>query len=103
MTLSENMGPLERCFPCSESKILDHVIVMKGFDYSISDISSSAGVGFKTALGIVHKLEDDGIILKTRNVGRAIMYRFNRDSPSARALENLAFRIADEHAAKLVK
>jgi len=31
---------------------------MKDFDYSISDISKISGVGFKTTLNIVHKLED---------------------------------------------
>ena len=97
----DDAGPLERIFPCSSSKILDHVITMKGFDYSASEISEISGVGFKTTLAIVHKLVEDNILLKTRNVGRAIMYKINSESPIAKSLEKLAFQIADERAADL--
>ena len=103
MEAPDGPGPLERLFPCSESKILDHVIAMKDFDYSISEISRISGVGFKTTLGIVHKLEEENILRRTRNVGRAIMYRFELDSPRSKAVENLAFRLADEFASKLAK
>lgn len=95
------IGPLESALPCSESKILDHVITMKEFDYSVTEISRISGVGFKTTLRIVHKLEDDGVLLRTRNVGRAIMYRFNSDSRRSKFLENLACQIADERALKI--
>ncbi len=96
-------GPLERLLPCSESKILDHMIAMNDLDYSISDISRISGVGFKTTLGVVRKLEREEILQKTRNVGRAIMYKFESDSPRSKAMENLAFRLADEFADKLVR
>lgn len=95
-------GPLERLLPCSESKILDHVISMKDFDYSISEISRISGVGFKTTLSIVHKLEDEGILQRTRNVGKAIMYKFESASPRSMAIESLAFRLADEFASKMI-
>ena len=55
-------GPLEYTLPCSESKILDFLIVFKEYDYSISDISKNSGVGFKTTLGIIRKLESQGMI-----------------------------------------
>jgi|GEM_PF-4631788 transposase-like protein len=45
---SREIGPLASLFPCSESKILDHMVTMKGLDYSISDISRISGVNFKT-------------------------------------------------------
>lgn len=87
-------GPLTSVFPCSESKILDHVVTMKGLDYSISDISRISGVNFKTTLNVVHKLEDQEVLKKTRTVGKAIMYQLNSDSSQAKSISKLAFEIA---------
>jgi DNA-binding transcriptional MocR family regulator len=88
------VGPLASVFPCSESKILDHVVAMKDYDYSISDISKISGVGFKTTLNVVHKLEEQGILERTRQIGNAILYKLNSDSPQARSISRLAFDIA---------
>lgn len=97
-TLSEKetdeIGPLTSVFPCSESKILDHVVTMKGLDYSISDISRISGVNFKTTLNIVHKLEEQEVLKKTRTVGKALMFKLNPDSAQAKSISSLAFEIA---------
>ena len=96
--LEVDVGPLTRILPCSESRILDHMITMKAFDYSITDIANMSGVGVKTTLRIVHRLESDGVLLRTRNVGRAIMFKINPDSARARTLEKLSFQVAHERA-----
>ena len=97
-TLSEKetseIGPLTSVFPCSESKILDHMATMKDFDYSISDISRISGVNFKTTLNIIHRLEDQEVIEKTRTVGKAMMYKLNSDSSQAKSISTLIFEIA---------
>ena len=95
------LGPLESVFPCSTSKILDFLVTFKDFDYSISDISKNSGVGFKTTLHEIRKLEEAGVIQRTRTVGKAIMYRLNLDSSQARSIKNLAFEIASERAQEL--
>ncbi len=94
---SKNMmdvGPLASTFPCSESKILDHMVTMNDFDYSISDISKISGVGFKTTLNIVHKLENQEVLTRTRNIGNAILYKLNPDSVQSKSISKLAFEIA---------
>lgn len=90
----DEIGPLTSTFPCSESKILDHMVTMKDFDYSTSDISRISGVGFKTTLNIVHKLEDQGVLKRTRQIGNAILYKLNPDSSQAKSISKLAFEIA---------
>ena len=97
------VGPLTSVFPCSESKILDHMVTMKDFDYSTSDISRISGVGFKTTLGIVHRLANQGVFLKTRNVGKAKMYTLNPDSIQSKYISNLAFETAKKRAIELAK
>ena len=94
--LDYDVGPLASVLPCSESRILDHMIVMKAFDYSITDIANMSGVGIKTTLRIVRRLESDGVLLRTRNVGRAIMFKINPDSERAKTLERLSFQVAHE-------
>jgi len=91
---SYEIGPLTSVFPCSESKILDHMVTMRGLDYSISDISRISGVNFKTTLNIIHKLEGQEVIKKTRTVGKAIMYILNENSSQAKSIIKLAFEIA---------
>ena len=95
------LGPLESVFPCSASKILDFLVTFKDFDYSISDISKNSGVGFKTTLSEIHKLEESWVIQRTRTVGKAIMYRLNADSSQARSIKNLAFEIASKRVQEL--
>ena len=89
-------------FPCSQSKILDHMLTMKDFDYSISDISRISGVGFKTTLEAVHKLEEQGVFTLNRTVGRSKMYQFNSKSPQSKSIEKLAFDIAENRNKKLI-
>ena len=93
-------GPLESMFPGSESKILDFLIAFQEYDYSISDISKNSGVGFKTTLGVIRKLESQNIILKERNVGRAQMYKLYLESEQAKSISKLALDIATERAMK---
>lgn len=88
------IGPLESMFPCSESKILDFLVVFQEYDYSISDIAENSGVGFKTTLGVVKNLEIQQVIVNTRNVGRAKMYKLNLESSEANVINKLALGIA---------
>lgn len=87
-------GPLENMFPCSTSKILDFLCVFKKYDYSISDIAKNSGITFKTALNEVKKLEAQKVILNSRSVGRAKMYRLNPDSTQAQSINKLAMDLA---------
>lgn len=105
-TLSKKMaevGPLASTFPCSESKVLDNMITMRDSDYSISDIAKISGVGFKTTLNIVHKLEDQGILQRTRQIGNAILYKLSPNSAQATSISKLAFEIAKKRIRESIK
>ena len=87
-------GPLYTMFPCSTSKVMDFMITFHRYDYSISDIAKNSGVAFKTGLNEVRKLENEGIIVFTRNVGKAMLYKINPDSTKAKSMRKLALDIA---------
>ncbi|MBS1268974.1 MAG: hypothetical protein MAG458_01710 [Nitrosopumilus sp.] len=88
------VGPLQSMFPCSTSKIMDFMITFHRYDYSISDIGKHSGITFKTALNEVKKLEEQGVLIRTRNVGKAIMFQFNSESIQAKSLRKLCLDIA---------
>ncbi len=87
-------GPLEHVMPCSRSKILDFLLTFRDFDYSISDIAKNSGLSFKTGLNEVRKLEGAKFIVNSRNVGKAVMFKLNMNSPQVKSLSKLAMEIA---------
>lgn len=90
--------PLNSMFPCSTSKVMDFMITFHRYDYSISDIAKNSGLTFKTGLNEVRKLERENIIVFTRKVGKALMYKFNPDSTKAKSMRKLALDIAVKRA-----
>lgn len=91
-------GPLESVFPGSTSKILDFLATFKDWDYSVSDIAKKSGVSFKTALNEIKNLEQQGVVSRTRTVGKAIMYKLNLDSKQGFYIDKLAFELATKRA-----
>ncbi|MGI0069062.1 MAG: winged helix-turn-helix domain-containing protein [Nitrosotalea sp.] len=101
-TISKNKalqsGPLESVFPGSTSKILDFLATFKDWDYSVSDIAKNSGVSFKTALNEIKNLEQQGVVSRTRTVGKATMYKLNLDSKQGFYIDRLIFEIATKRA-----
>src|SRR5438309_11655366 len=91
-------GPLENVFPGSTSKILDFLATFKDLDYSVFDIAKNSGISFKTALNEIKNLEQQGVISRTRTVGKAIMYKLNLESKQGFYIDKLVFEIATKRA-----
>lgn len=89
-------GPLESVFPGSTSKILDFLATFKDWDYSVSDIAKNSGVSFKTALNEIKNLEQQGVISRTRTVGKAIMYKLNLESKQGFYIDKLILELATQ-------
>ncbi len=102
MKEDKEIGALQSVFPCSESKILDHMIPMKDFDYSITEISKISGIGFKTTLEIIHKMESQEVFKHIRDVGRSKMYQFDDKSQQGKSIEKMAFEIAKRRIYKTI-
>ena len=61
-------------------KILNHLLIFREFDYSLTDIAASSGVAWSTLNLLWPKLEENKIIIQTRNVGKAKMYKLNTNT-----------------------
>ncbi len=91
-------GPLESVFPGSTSKILDFLATFKEWDYSVSDIAKNSGISFKTALNEIKNLEQQEVVLKTRTVGKATMYKLDLKSKQGFYVDKLIFELATKRA-----
>ncbi|MBI4143959.1 hypothetical protein HY486_01800 [Candidatus Woesearchaeota archaeon] len=61
-------------------KILQYLIEGRNFDYTLTDILN-AGVSWGTVNTLIPLLLKLGIIIKTRKIGRATLYKINQQNP----------------------
>jgi hypothetical protein len=90
-----NPPTLQKLFEDSSiAKLLDFLTLYRDFDYSKTEISKNSGVSWKTLYRLWPLLEKYNLVIKTRQIGRATLYKLNTDSPIAQALNKLALEIA---------
>ncbi len=97
-----NPPTLQKLFSDSSvAKLLDLLTLYRDFDYPKTEISKNSGVSWKTLFRVWPLLEQYEIVVKTRQIGRATLYKLNTDSPIAKALHTLALEIATYDAQKI--
>ena len=90
-----NPTKLQKLFADSSiAKLLDFLTLYKDFDYPKTEISKNSGVSWKTLYRLWPLLEKYNLVVKTRQIGRATLYKLNTESPIAQALNKLALEIA---------
>ena len=58
-------------------RIFDYLITEGGLDFSITDIAENAGIGRSTLYRIWDQLIENKIILHTRDIGKAKLFKLN--------------------------
>jgi len=61
-------------------KVLDFLIQGKEFDYSMTEVARGAGVGWSAFTNIWEKLLEKEIIIPTRQIGNAKLFKLNKKS-----------------------
>jgi len=69
-------------------RILQYLIEGRDFDYTLTDLLH-AGVSWGTLNMLVPKLLELEIVVKTRKIGRATLYKINRNNLAAKQLTEL--------------
>ena len=69
-------------------RILQYLIEGRDFDYTLTDMLH-AGVSWGTLNTLIPLLVELGIIVKTRKIGRATLYKINLQNPTAKQLVEL--------------
>ena len=70
-------------------KVIDFFIDNREFDYSLTDISKNADIGWSTLHQFWSNIVKLGIVVKTRKIGRAELYKLNLSSPLVKKLIGL--------------
>src|SRR3990170_2502817 len=90
-----NPPTLQKLFEDSSiAKLLDFLTLYKDFDYPKTEISKNSGVSWKTLYRLWPLLEKYNLVAKTRQIGRATLYKLNTENPIAQALNKLALETA---------
>ncbi len=58
-------------------KVIDFFLTFREFDYSKTQVAEEVGISRITIEKIWEKLVKDKIVIKTRNIGRAQLYKLN--------------------------
>jgi hypothetical protein len=70
-------------------RVLDFLIEGRGLDYSLTDIAENANVGWMT----LHRMWDNllrlNIVVPTREIGRAKLFKLNQENPAVEKLIKL--------------
>lgn len=69
-------------------RILQYLIEGRNFDYTLTDLLN-AGVSWGTLNSLIPKLLELGIIIKTRKIGRATLYKINQQNIAVKQLIEL--------------
>lgn len=67
-------------------RILDFLIYSRDFDYPITEIAKNADVNFQTLKKLWPRLEKDKVVVSTRVLGGAKLYRINAENPVVQKL-----------------
>jgi len=62
-------------------KMLDFLIDHRGYDYSKTEIAEHSGIGWTTINRHWRTLEDWNLVIPTRKIGRATLYKLNEENP----------------------
>ena len=70
-------------------RVLDFLIEGRGLDYSLTDIAENANIGWTTLHRIWDNLLRLNIVIPTRKIGRAKLFKLNEENPAVEKLIKL--------------
>lgn len=76
------------------NRVLDFLLTFDEFDYSLTEIAENAAVGYSTLMLMWPKVEEKGIVVCTRKVGKSKMFMINKKNPVVQELAKLQWEIA---------
>ncbi len=86
-------------------KIIDIFLTNPYFDFSKEELAKELGMSKQTLYKNFKDLEELGIVKVSRKIGRATMYKLNREHPLVKEINNLinqiSLKIAETEAEKV--
>lgn len=70
-------------------RILDYLLTERELDFSITDLAENAGIGRATLYRIWSPLLENKIVIPTREIGKAKLFKLNMKNPKIKKLIEL--------------
>ena len=67
-------------------RILDYLLTERELDFSITDMAENSRIGRATLYRIWDKLIENKIIVHTRDIGRAKLFKLNKENPKIKKI-----------------
>lgn len=83
-----------------KNRLFNFLILHSEFDYSMKDIAKNSNVSYTALKKIWKKLARRKIVIHTRDVGKAKMYKLNRDNPQVENFINYYWSVVDSEVNK---
>ena len=87
-------------------RVLDFLIEGRGLDYSLSDIAENSNIGWTTLHRIWDRLLKLEIVMPTREIGRAKLFKLNEGNKAVKELirlyDTLIYQETEKHLSKRV-
>ncbi len=74
-------------------KVLDFLTVNDDFDYSMTDIAKWSEIGYSTLKLFWEELENAGIVIETRTVGKAKMFTLDEKNTTVKKFKEFYWAI----------
>ena len=82
--------------------VLDFLVTFQEFDYSMKDIAKNAKIGYNTLKLFWKDLAVRKIVAQTRVVGKAKMYKLNKENPEVKEFIKLYWLVIDRETERLL-
>ena len=87
-------------------RVLDFLIEGRGLDYSLSDIAENSNTGWTTLHRIWDRMQESGMVVPTREIGRAKLFKLNEKNPAVKELikfyDTLLYQHTEKHLSKKI-
>lgn len=70
-------------------RILDYLLTVRELDFSLTDIAENSGIGRATLYRLLDDMIKEKIIIPTRTVGRAKLFKLNMENPQIKQIMKL--------------
>lgn len=77
-------------------RVLDFLIVNEDFDYNKTEIAKKSGVGYSTVKLFWKQLEKNGIVINTRKIGKAKLYKLNYNNPAVKKFRDFYWEVTKQ-------
>ena len=78
-------------------KVLDFFLTYPNYDYSKTQVAKEVGISRITIEKIWKSLIKNEMIVKTRTMGNAELYRLNKENPRVKVLMKIDMELADAY------